>query len=248
MEPGNGQPWVFGRQSCVCGPRLHLSGAGVARDMRAQRVCQARQPLSTDPEVQGKLGCLWVWDQLEPSVLRAGLSWHRSRTLSPLAGDHIPLLALGTSSSIIHCHLRWGHLSALSPQHDPLLCGQGGEYSPVSCPGSPLLSFSAPSCPLRKGKWVLGTHPLGGLPKAGVQPGIKLCQVSGTHSTSPMPSCSCRPFPSHGEGRTMASQPGSSGRESVLGETGMEVQGVQHGLAWLGQWGLGTAFYSDQTR
>lgn len=62
--------------------------------------------------------------------------------------------------------------------------------------------------------------------------GSSYAQVSGTHSTSPIPSCSCRPSTSHGEGRTMASQPGSSGRESMLGETGMEVQevGKPHGL------------------
>lgn len=48
----------------------------------------------------------------------------------------------------------------------------------------------------------------------------------------------------------MASQPGSSGRQSMLGETvGWRCREWGSSTAWEdGQQGLGTAFYSDQTR
>lgn len=90
-EPGNGQPWVFGLQSWMCSPCLHLSGAVLARDMRAWRVCQAGHPISTDPEVQGKWSSVSVGPAgAQCPVCWTVMAWEQDwplaphRTLSPI--------------------------------------------------------------------------------------------------------------------------------------------------------------------
>lgn len=247
MEPGNGQPWVFGLQSCVCGPCLHLSGAGVARDMRAQRVCQARQPLSTDPEVQGKLGCLWVWDQLEPSVLRAGLSWHRSRTLSPLAGITYPCLlwASPAPSSTATCA---GDISQHCP-HSMIPSCVAKEVSPLLSPVLALHSCRSllpPVHPERaNGCW--GLIPLQGYPRLECSQGSSCAGRVAPIAQAPCPAAAAGLSQAMERGgRWLHSQGALEGRAcwERLGWRCRECS-----MAWqAGQWGLGTAFYSDQTR
>lgn len=84
--------------------------------------------------------------------LYAEQSRHRSKTVSALPAVLAPtswgpwtdpmLSSLGICCSISSCHLDWGHLSALFPQHSPLLCGQCVLSSLLSCLSSSTVPWS----------------------------------------------------------------------------------------------------------
>lgn len=110
MEPSNGQPCIFGLQSWMCSPCLHLSDSVLARDMWAWRVCQAGHPISTDPEVQGKLSCVSVG----PGRGQCPVCWTVMtqdqdcplapyRTLSPIPrGSHAHAFSVPHTKGITH--------------------------------------------------------------------------------------------------------------------------------------------------
>lgn len=110
--------------------------------------------------------------------------------------------------------------------------------SPPFSPASPLLC-PGPAWPPSKGRWVLGSHPLAGSPKAWrlkcSQAGLgsSSVQVSGTQGTSPNPSCSCRPPASHRAGRAVASWPPAP-REKAHRERRWDGGAGSREAAWLG--------------
>lgn len=170
MVQGNGLCWVFGLQSLVQSPCLHLSVPWWRGGRGHRGSARQVQPVSADPEVQGEPSCVSMRRAGAWCPLCTGQSWHGSRTVSwlpawpwpPHHRDHRPLLSLGIFCSISNCHLGWGHLSAPSLQHGPLLCGQREVSSPPSSPDSPPLLCPGPAWPPGKGRWVLGAHPLAG--------------------------------------------------------------------------------------
>lgn len=184
-----------------------------------------------------------VFCVLDSHGVGAGLSPGPPQDLVPRTKGIIYPCFLWASSAPLSTATWTGDISQHHPQSMIPSRGQRGKSSPVSFLGSPLLLYSAPTCPPSKGKSVLGIQgfiSLQDYPRiecSQVRLGSSCAQVSGTTAQAPSVAAAGLLQAMKRGGLWLHSQE-LWRRENADRDCGVEEQGVgkQHGL---GSWAVG---------